>query len=184
MTVEGPASLYHYLNTEVKPFLAAHFKMQDLPVSLDGAWTANKNGIPGNSSTDVDPNSLSEEHQLIADEVEHLFNDSVVKNVIDNALKLHEVFNNFNSSINDRSVDAFDFLFKGISEYDKLVFTGETQVEAETHRHNLQRNLSSMGLEVNHVSGDGDCAISIIIRHLYKLPEFGTNEIAKHWSLH
>lgn len=34
-----------------------------------------------------------------------------------------------------------------------------------------------MGLEIDPVSGDGDCAFSSIIRQLHKLPEFRTDEI-------
>ena len=111
------------------------------------------------------------------EKVQHLFDDSIAKNVIEDAIKLHEVLNNMNNTINDKSIDAFDFLLKGISDYDKLVSSGESQLQDETHKPNLERNLSSMGLEIDPVSGDGDCAFSSIITQLYKLPEFRTEEI-------
>ncbi|XP_068678618.1 uncharacterized protein [Montipora foliosa] len=122
--------------------------------------------------TDVDSTSSRKDRMVIADDVQHLFDDSIAKNVIEDAIKVHEFLNNINNTINDKSTDAFDFLLKGISDNDKLVFSGESQVQDETHNQNLKRNLSSMGLEIDPVSGDGDCAFSSIIRQLYKLPEF------------
>lgn len=180
--VEGLASLSQYLNTEITSLVASHFKMEDQPVLLDGLWTMNiNNNYSCASISDVDSTSAREDHLVIADEVQHLFDDSIAKIVFEDAIKLHEVLNNMNNTLNDKSIDAFDFLLKGISDYDKLVSSGESQLRDETHKQNLERNLSSMGLEIDPVSGDGDCAFSSIIRQLYKLPEFRTDEIlSKH----
>lgn len=61
-----------------------------------------------------------------------LFDNSIAKNVIEDAIKLHEVLNNMNNTITDESIDSFDFLLKGISDYDKLVSSGESQLQDET----------------------------------------------------
>lgn len=107
--------------------------------------------------------------------MQHLFDVDVAKQVVEYATKLHGVLENLNRSINDRSVNAFDFLFKRMLEFNKLVSSGEPHGEAAIHSQNLMRNLFSMGLEVDPVSGDGDCAFSSIIKHLYKVTEF-TND--------
>ena len=86
-------------------------------------------------------------------------------------MKLHEFVDNLNNKIKDKSVDASDFLFKGVSEFEKLVSSGDDH-QVAFHSQALQRNL---GLEVDPGCGDGDCAFSSITRELYKLAEFKSN---------
>jgi len=63
----------------------------------------------------------------------HLFDVDVAKPVVEYATKLHGVLENLNRSINDRSVNTFDFLFKRMPEFNKLVSSGEPCGEAAIH---------------------------------------------------
>ena len=114
LQIEGIASILQYQNTEINFWTASHLKVQDNPVSLDEVWTA-KNDNSSNISEDVATTLTTEDNLLIADEIQHLLDNSVAKKVIDDAVTLHEVLNKLNKSINDRSVDAFNFLFQGMS---------------------------------------------------------------------
>ena len=72
--------------------------MEDQPASRDGIWTTDVSNSCG-SITDVHSTSLREDRLVIADEVQHLFDDSIAKNDIEDAIKLHEVLNNmFNTT--------------------------------------------------------------------------------------
>lgn len=84
---------------------------------------------------------------------------------------MHNMLTNISRECNNRSFNILDFLILQLKGLKNVInqFDSCCLLEESTTKKQLARNLSGLGLEVDHVDGDGDCAFTSIIKQVVKL---------------
>ena len=107
-------------------------------------------------------------------EVADLKNDGVLKYVLARALHLVEVLSSVERQCVTRDFDVFDFPFSDVKRlisviYPSSDFNDNVQLQMEMNTECLQRHLSSFGLQLDSVPGDGNCCFTSIIKGVQKV---------------
>ena len=89
---------------------------------------------------------------IVVDDITHLLSDSIGKKLVHSSNQIYRVLEEITNSAQEKSTNFFDITFMQMITSNALASDN-----------NLTRNLASVGLTADLVSGDGDCVFSSIV---------------------
>ena len=121
---------------------------------------------------------------VILETIDDLLNETVAGAILDSAYNLKEMIENINKQSCNRSFNAVDMVYLSKMS-DALVIEDNFECDDQTIKSNLillERQLAGIGLQIDPVKRDGDCAFRSIVREL-KQRVAGNSIITNHMNL-
>ena len=144
------------------------FKSGNVPTDVA---TAMSKGRSNHETSRIDVDSELAQLNMCTVEVADLKNDGVLKYVLARALHLVEVLSSVERQCITRDFDIFGFPFSDVKRLVSVIHpsSDNVQLKMDMNTECLQRHLSSFGLRLDRVPGDGNCCFTSIIKEVQKV---------------
>ncbi|XP_031559544.1 uncharacterized protein LOC116295769 [Actinia tenebrosa] len=141
----------------------------------------------GCTTTDGKECSKDSSVLLVADHIQNLCNEVIAETILNHVETMHSILDRINKECNNRSFNILDFpilQLKGLQNVIDHFNNDGSSIEETTTTNQLARNLSGLGLEVDDVDGDGDCAFTSIMKQVIDLSLRTEGEVRDRLLLH
>ena len=179
--MRDPNAKKHISNARVIPVAPVEIRRKRLATTASLSQTVPtdvpadmSSGRCDNGISRIDVESALSQLNMCTFEVAVLKNDGVLKYVLDRALHLIEVLSSVERQCITRDFDILHFPFSDVKRLVSFIHTSSDNsdnvlLEMEKNTECLEQHLSSFGLRLDSVPGDGNCCFTSIAKEVQKV---------------